>query len=208
VQDLHEEHGVEVLTGAGVTGFLGSSDVEGVLLDDARVVPADLVLVAIGADPETSWLDGAGLTIDRGVVCDATLSAAPGVVAAGDLVRFPHPLAESSVRLEHWTNAAEQGAHAVRTLLADPGAAEAFSPVPYFWSDQFDVRIQAIGLPDPGDEVIVVDGSLESRRFVSVHGREGRLVAALAFGRPRQLMSLRPLIARGARLEEATALLR
>jgi 3-phenylpropionate/trans-cinnamate dioxygenase ferredoxin reductase subunit len=207
VRTLHERHGVEVVTGTGVARFLGDEQVEGVALEDGTVVPADVVLVAIGVEPETSWLEGSGLTIDRGVVCDATLQAAPGVVVAGDLVRFPHPLAEATVRLEHWTNASEQGAHAARTLLADPDHAEAFAPVPYFWSDQFDVKIQAIGLPGPDQDVVVVEGAPESGRFVACFGREGRLVAALGFGRPRQLMGFRPLLEAGASLDEAVGLL-
>lgn len=207
VRALHERHGVQVLTGAGVAGFVGGERVEAVRLDGGALVPADAVLVAIGVDPAVAWLDGSGIVLDDGVVCDATLQAAPGVVAAGDVARFPHPLAEASVRLEHWTNAAEQGSHVATTLLAAPGRAEPFAPVPYFWSDQYDAKIQAIGLPGPDDDVVVVDGSIASGRFVACFGREARLVAALGFGRPRQLTAFRPLLQRGASLAEGVALL-
>ena len=162
------------------------------------------MLVAIGVVPETAWLTGSGLDVRDGVRCAATLLAAPGVVAAGDIARWPHPLRRGTVRLEHRTNAAEQGVHAASSLLAGPGAA-AFASVPYFWSDQFDVKIQSIGLPEPSDEVHVVAGSIAERRFVACYGRDGQLSAAIGFNSPRQLMGFRALLDRRATLEEALA---
>lgn len=207
VRTLHERHGVTVRAGVGVEGFSGAAHVEAVRLDDGTSVPADLVLVAIGAEPATDWLEGSGLALDRGLLCEATLLAGPNVAAAGDVARFPHELAEAPVRLEHWTNAAEQGLHAGRVLLAPRGDAPVFRSVPYFWSDQYDVKIQAIGLPGPDDEVVVVDGSIDEGRFVACYGREGRLIAALGFGRPRQLMAFRPLLESDATLADARMVL-
>jgi 3-phenylpropionate/trans-cinnamate dioxygenase ferredoxin reductase subunit len=221
VRELHERHGVRVLTGVAVAAFEGGDRLAGVRLerpraggsgaaatgDEERRLGADVALVAIGVRPSVSWLESSGLPLADGLVCDAALEAAPGVVAAGDVARFPHPLASAPVRLEHWTNAAEQGRHVAATLLLGDARAEPFSSVPYFWSDQFEVKIQAIGLPEPSDEVVVVDGSLESGRFVALCARGGSLVAAIGFGRPRQLMAFHPLLRRRATISEAVSLL-
>jgi NADPH-dependent 2,4-dienoyl-CoA reductase/sulfur reductase-like enzyme len=162
-------------------------------------------VVGIGVAPETDWLAGSGLSIEDGVVCDATCAAAPGVVAAGDVARWWNPLFEESMRLEHWTNAVEQGAAAAATLLAAPGAARPFAPVPYFWSDQYDVKIQSAGDVRADDEVRVVHGSTAERRFVALYGRGGRLTGALAFSRPRLLMAYRRLLGERPTFEEALA---
>ncbi|MGH9279879.1 MAG: oxidoreductase C-terminal domain-containing protein [Acidimicrobiales bacterium] len=101
------------------------------------------------------------------------------------------------MRVEHWTNATEMGDAAARTLLARAAgqAPEPYAPVPYVWSDQYGLKIQYVGHSQPDDEVMVVDGSTDDRAFVAVYGREGRIVAALAIGRPRLLMKYRGLIA-------------
>jgi len=206
VRSLHEQNGVTIRSGTGVATFVGADRLEGVTLDDGETIAADVGLVAIGVDPETRWLEGSGLVLDRGVVCDETLRAAPGVVAAGDVARFPHPLSPGTVRLEHWTNAAEHGAHAASTLLAGSRRAVPYTAVPYFWSDQFGAKIQAIGLPEPDDEIVVVAGSPQSGRFVACHGRDGVLCAVLGISMPRALMALRPLLLRRSRLADAVEL--
>jgi 3-phenylpropionate/trans-cinnamate dioxygenase ferredoxin reductase subunit len=109
------------------------------------------------------------------------------------------------MRVEHWSNAVEMGAAAAQRLLAGPGEAVDFAPVPYFWSDQYDTKIQFIGRCCPTDEVQVVDGSLEERRFVALFGRDGRLFGALGFNRPRQLMAYRKLLAAKTSFEDALA---
>jgi len=133
--------------------------------------------------------------------------AGPSIVAAGDVARWPLAGEPGPVRVEHRTNAAEQGDHAASSLLAVlAGAVPApFVTVPYVWSDQYDLKIQVIGLPQPTDEVAVVDGRLEERRFVALYGREGRVAAAVGFGHPRALMKLRPFVERHAPVEEALA---
>lgn len=185
-------------SGGGVTG---------VQLADGQVVPADAVVVGIGVAPLTGWLEGSGLTVADGVVTDGTLHAAPSVVAAGDLARWPLPGGDRSVRVEHWTNASEQGVVAARSLLAGQAGAEPYDPVPYVWSDQYEVKVQVLGLPGPDDELTVVDGSLGSQRFVAVYSRDGAVTAAVGFGRPRQLMTVRPVVQRGGKPAEAAALL-
>jgi NADPH-dependent 2,4-dienoyl-CoA reductase/sulfur reductase-like enzyme len=202
---LHVDHGVDLRLGVGVAGFEGHDRVEGVVLGDGRVVAADVVVVGIGVRPATDWLEESGLTLEDGVVCDATCLAAPGVVAAGDLARWPNPRFGESMRLEHWTNAAEQGAFVARRLLHGNGDAPVFDPVPFVWSDQYDAKIQVVGVVHGDDQVEIVEGSVADRRFVAAVGRDGRLVGAVAFNRPRPLMQLRRLVAAGVGFDDAVA---
>jgi NADPH-dependent 2,4-dienoyl-CoA reductase/sulfur reductase-like enzyme len=203
--ELHRDHGVDLRLGVGVSGFDGTKRVERVRLDDGSHVDADLVVVGVGVGPVTGWLEGSGLQIDNGVVCDETLLAAPGVVAAGDITRWPNPLFGGELmRLEHWTNASEQGVAAARRLLHGDGAApQPFAPVPFVWSDQYDRKIQTAGHFRGDDEMAVVHGSLDERRFVAVFGRAGRLVGALGFSMPAKLMQYRRLIGEQASFDAA-----
>jgi len=191
-------------------------------LSNGHVLEVDALLVGIGAAPSVAWMDGSGLDAGPdGVRCDDSLVAAPGVVVAGDLARWPAPgprgiaVPAETIRVEHRTNAAEQGDVAAGSLLANLGwiaaaAAAADEPpsytVPYVWSDQYKVKIQVLGLPRPDDEVIVVEGDPAERRFLALHGRRGRLAGVVGFARPRHVMSLRPLLERNATLDEAKAL--
>ncbi|MGZ8735250.1 MAG: oxidoreductase C-terminal domain-containing protein, partial [Acidimicrobiia bacterium] len=147
--------------------------------------------------------------IRDGVVCDSMLNAgAPHVYAAGDVARWPNPLFGEEMRVEHWTNAAEQGAAAGSNLLAEsrgePG--EAYAPVPFFWSDQYDRRIQFLGRAGPDDDVRVVAGSIEERSFLALYGRDGLLHGVLGINLPRLVMKFRPLLARRATWEDAVDL--
>jgi NADPH-dependent 2,4-dienoyl-CoA reductase/sulfur reductase-like enzyme len=195
--DVHRDHGVDLRLSSGVDAFLddGHGRVRGVELSDGTVVEADVVVVGVGVVPNTEWLEGSGLTIDNGVVCDETCLAAPDVVAAGDIARWPNRRFGESMRVEHWENAQEQGAHAARRLLGDLSP---YEPVPWFWSDQYDRKIQLAGRNRPDDEVRIVDGSIEERRFVAVYGRAGKLVGVLGMNRPRPVLQYRHLIAKGA----------
>ena len=131
----------------------------------------------------------------------------PGIVAAGDVARWPNPrFGGELMRLEHWTNAAEQGVYAAGRLLA--GGAAPFDPVPFVWSDQYDVKIQVAGVVRGDDRIEVVEGSLDEHRFAAAVGRDGRLVGGVAFNRPRLLMQLRRLIAEGKPFDDALASMR
>ena len=183
--ELHRRHGVDLRVGVGVDAFVGDSQVEGVRLTDGSQIPADLVIVGLGVTPATDWLDGSGLRIDDGVICDANgvAEGSPAdvpVVAAGDVARWWHPLYERHLRTEHWDDAGGQGAAAARTLLAAPERAEANAELPYFWSDQYDVKLQMLGVPTDYDAVEVIEGDAESWEFVAAYGRSGRTVAVLA----------------------------
>lgn len=200
--DVHRDHGVDLRLGVGVAEITGADRVERVVLSDGTRLDADVVVVGVGVIPNTEWLEGSGLEIHNGVVCDETCLAAPGVVAAGDVARWPNRLFGQSMRVEHWDNAVDQGMAAARRLLAGE-AAEPFAPVPWFWSDQYDRKIQLAGRSGSDDEVVIVTGSLEERRFAAIYGRAGRIVAVLGFNRPRHVMQCRRLIARGASWDEA-----
>ena len=177
------------------------------MLTDGTVLDADVVVVGVGVIPNTEWLEGSGLTIDNGVVCDETCLAAPGVVAAGDVARWPNRRFDEVMRVEHWDNAVEQGVHAARRLLSGD-AGEPYTPVPWFWSDQFDRKIQLAGRTRPDDQVEIVNGSIEERRFAAAYGRDGKLVGILGFNRPRQVMQYRGLMNDGASWDDAMAFAR
>jgi 3-phenylpropionate/trans-cinnamate dioxygenase ferredoxin reductase component len=203
--DLHREHGVDLRLDTGVTGFEGTDRVEAVRLTDGTAVEADVVLVGIGVAPATEWLEGSGLTLDNGVVCDATCLAAPGITAAGDVARWESPRFGRPLRIEHWEHAIQQGEAAGRRLLTDDATAEPFDPVPWFWSDQYDRKIQLAGVAAPHDRIEVVIGSVEERRFVALYGHEGAVTAVLGINRPRHVMQLRPHVEARAPFDEAVA---
>jgi NADPH-dependent 2,4-dienoyl-CoA reductase/sulfur reductase-like enzyme len=204
---LHRDHGVDLRLGVAVEAVEGDGRVERVRLADGTLIAADLLVVGIGVVPATDWLEGSGLTLADGVVCDETCLAAPGVVAAGDAARWPNPLFDGeSMRLEHWTNATEQGVFAAERLLRGDGEAQPFAPVPFVWSDQYDLKIQSVGRFNADDELRVAHGTLDERRFVALFGRAGRLVGALGFGRPRQVMQYRRMISERRTFAEALEL--
>ena len=203
--DVHRDHGVEVITGLAVESFQGTERVEKVILENGTEIEADLVIVGIGVRPNTEWLEGSGLTLDNGVLCDETCEAAPGIVAAGDVARWPNKLFNENMRVEHWDNAVEQGVFAARRLLAGVSNQESYTPTPWFWTDQFDRKIQLAGRTRSTDDIKVVTGSIEERRFATAYGREGKLVGILGFNRPRHVMQYKQLITDGASWDDALA---
>jgi 3-phenylpropionate/trans-cinnamate dioxygenase ferredoxin reductase subunit len=207
VADLHRAHGVDVRLGVGVVRITGDDGVDQIVLTDGTELDVDLVVVGVGVAPNTGWLEGSELVVDNGVVCDETCAAAPGIVAAGDVARWPNRRFDEVMRVEHWDNAVEMGAHAARTLLAQAagGAGEPYEPVPWFWSDQYDRKIQLAGRGAAGDDVEVVAGSIEERRFVAFYGRGGKVVGVLGMSMPAKVMRWRGLVEAGVAWDEALA---
>ena len=203
--DVHRRHGVDLRTGVGVDEVVGDDRLAGVRLADGATLEADLLVVGIGVVPNTDWLEGSGLTLDDGVVCDETCLAAPDVAAAGDVARWPNPRYGEVMRVEHWDNAVQQGVHAARRLLQSDEEATPYAPVPWFWTDQYDRKVQLAGRPHTDDEVRVVAGSTAEHRFAAFYGRDGRFTAALGMNRPRQVMQSKGLLDAGASWDEALA---
>jgi 3-phenylpropionate/trans-cinnamate dioxygenase ferredoxin reductase subunit len=209
--DMHRAHGVELRLGVGVDGFEGDGRIEAVRLADGTRVEADVAVVALGAIPNTDWLADSGLELQPGVVCDATLAArdAADVFCAGDVAAWPHPMADGGViRIEHWTNAAEQGAAAARNLLAAPAERTPYEAVPYFWSDQYDVKIQSVGLPARAERMTVLEATPEGDRLVLGGERGGRLVAAIGFNAARRLAFYRGRLAAMPPFDDVVAAVR
>ncbi|MEU1168155.1 FAD-dependent oxidoreductase [Streptomyces sp. NPDC005921] len=183
--ELHTERGVRLRLGNGVTGLTddGAGRVAGVRLGSGETLPADVVVVAIGAVPATDWLADSGLRLDNGVLCDATCRAADGIYAVGDVARWHHEWLGRPVRLENRTNATEQAMAVAAAILGDD---RPYAPVPYFWTDQFDAKLQVHGFLPPEAEVDVVEGDLTARRFVARYRLDGVVTGVLGWNMPKQ----------------------
>jgi 3-phenylpropionate/trans-cinnamate dioxygenase ferredoxin reductase subunit len=175
---LHRDHGVDLRLGIGVTGFAGDGVVSSVHIKGHASVPADMVLIAVGAAPNIALADVAGLKLaDGGIAVDATLrSSDPDIYAAGDVAAHDHPRYPRRVRVEHWANAKDQGTHVARNLL---GAEEPYLLRPFFFSDQYDLGCEYRGLADPTKDRLVVRGDLKSREFTAFWLRDGAVAAAM-----------------------------
>lgn len=197
VAGLHRDHGVRLEWGATVTGVSAGPPFR-VALADGRHLSADLVVAATGARPATGWLDGSGLSVRDGVRCDDTCRAAPRIVAAGDVCRWPSRTFRRELRVEHWSNAVEQGEYAGRRLHAELTAAPApppYDPVPSLWTEQYGHQAQVLGCPHPADEVTVIAGDPAERRFVAVHSRGGVVRAVAGMNWPARIRRYRDLVA-------------
>jgi NADPH-dependent 2,4-dienoyl-CoA reductase/sulfur reductase-like enzyme len=186
---LHAAGGTRLELGVGVEGLVGESAVEGVELVDGRVLPAEVVVVGIGARPVTSWLADSGLELapgHRGVVCDAVgATGRPGIVAVGDCSAWYDEDFAGPHRVEHWTSAHERGPLTAATLLGHEPPKLRGGRAPYFWSDQYGLRIQFAGTAQPGDVVTIEEGSAQERSLLAVYRRGGEPVAVLGLDRPR-----------------------
>ncbi|MEV7956798.1 FAD/NAD(P)-binding oxidoreductase [Streptomyces sp. NPDC088141] len=192
VAELHRDHGTNLRCGVPVTRLRSAGGrVTGMELGDGTTLPADVVVLALGSTPATRWLTGSGLRLGDGVLCDALCQAAPGIYAAGDVASWHNPHFGTRMRLEHRMNATEQAMAAASNLLGD---AKPFAPVPYFWTDQYDTRIQAYGIFPPAADVRIVHGDPADGYFAAAYGRRGRVVGVLGWNTPRQLRTLRRFV--------------
>ena len=199
VARVHRAEGVDVRTGVGVAEVRGSDGrVSEVRLSDDSLLPADLVVVGIGSRPATDWLVGSGVALDNGVVCDEVGRASEEHVwALGDVASWRDAVGHQ-IRVEHWSNVGDQARVMVPAMLGqEPPAVVA---VPYFWSDQYDVKIQCLGEPAPGDVVHVVED--DGRRFLAYFERDGVLSGVVGGGMPGKVMKTRAKVAARAPIGE------
>ena len=198
---LHRSEGVDVRTGVGVAGVRADDAgerVTAVELTDGTVIDADLVVVGIGSRPATDWLVGSGVALDNGVLCDEVgRTSDPHVWALGDVASWRDATGHQR-RVEHWSNVADQARILVAAALGqDPPS---LTVVPYFWSDQYDVKIQCLGEPEATDVVHLAED--DGRKFLAYYERDGVLVGVVGGGMPGKVMKARAKIAAGAPITE------
>lgn len=208
VAAVHERKGVALHTNANIAA-IGD---EGVRLVDGTLFPADVVVVGVGALPNVEWLSESGLQMENGIRCNESLqvlsvdgSVTPNIVAVGDVASWPNHRYQLDgqpevMRIEHWTNAAESAMHAAKTLLGQPSP---YEPVPYFWSDQYDAKVQFLGRTTGFDEVRVVEGSVADGSWLALYRKDQRLVGVLGVTKMRSLMRFRALLVTNASWAEA-----
>lgn len=189
---IHRDHGTDLRLGVGIQALRGADRVEEVVLADGAAIRCDLVVIGVGVAPNVDWLAGSGVALDNGVVVnEQTETSRPGVYAAGDVANWYNPLLEQRLRVEHYDNAQNQGVHAAGAML---GAREPYAPVPYFWSDQYELVLQYVGHAHPGDR-LVFRGDVAARSFVAFFlDAAGRVRAAFVVGRPRDMLPARRII--------------
>jgi NADPH-dependent 2,4-dienoyl-CoA reductase/sulfur reductase-like enzyme len=203
VRQKHAAHGVEMRPRRTVSTFHGSEGtVTGVTLDDGEHLEAQVVVVAIGSIPNTEWLEGSGLHIEDGVVCDELCRAADGVYAAGDVAQWRHPRLGLPLRLEHRMHATEQGIAAARNLL---GANVPFDPLPYFWTDFYDIKVQVFGRIGADDVMTPVSGEIGARGFTAGFVRDGVVTAVLGWNAAREIRRMSALVGEPAAALAPTA---
>ncbi|MFC0865475.1 NAD(P)/FAD-dependent oxidoreductase [Sphaerimonospora cavernae] len=206
VAALHRQADVDLRCSTTVEGFTGEAALTAARLSDGKSVEADVAILALGARPNTDWLAGSGLWIDRGLRCDQHCRAllndgspATGVVAAGDVACWPHPWVPRPIRLGHWSNAVEQAGVAARSLLRpdEPGH---YRPVPSFWSDQYGVKLRSVGFPHLAEQTRVEANDPAAGRLEISYYRAGRLVGALTAGRAARIVGYRSRLADAIRV--------
>ncbi|MGV0626417.1 NAD(P)/FAD-dependent oxidoreductase [Mycolicibacter minnesotensis] len=202
VARLHRANGVDVRSGVGVAEVRGSGRVETVVLTDGTELAADVVVLGVGSLPATEWLDGSGIEVDNGVRCDLTgRTSAPNVWALGD-VAFWRGGDGQQRRVEHWSNVVTQVRVMVPTMLGRQSLHDVAVPA-YFWSDQYDVKIQCLGEPEATDIVHIVED--DGHKFVAYYERDGVLAGVVGAGRPGKVMGARAKVAAGVPISEILA---
>ncbi len=199
---VHREHGVDIRLKTAVTGFEAGSDgrVATVATDTDKTIPADLAIIGIGILPETGLAEAAGLTIDNGIVVDdCGRTSDPDIFAAGDCTNHPNALLDRRLRLESVQNAVSQGKAAAAAMIGKPAP---YAEIPWFWSDQYDLKLQIVGLSEPGDRV-VIRGSMDEAKFSACYLRDGVFVAINCINALRDFTAAKKLVAARARPDPA-----
>jgi 3-phenylpropionate/trans-cinnamate dioxygenase ferredoxin reductase component len=200
MEGIHRDHGTEMILEDTVAAFEGTGRVERVRTYGGRRIECDFAVIGLGVEPVTEVLAGTGVEIDNGIVVDEYCRTnRGGIYAAGDVANYYHPVFGRHIRIEHWQNALKQGAAAARSML---GRGEPYEEIPWFWSDQYDHNLQYLGYHTEWDE-LVVRGSVEERDFVAFYRKDGRVLAAVALNRGRELRRSKGMIKAQHRVEAA-----
>ncbi len=195
---LHAARGVDLQCGVTIDYLDGTDRVTGVVLSDTTVIPADVVVVGVGAEPNVQWLAGSGLDVANGISCDEVgRTGVPNVSAVGDCAAWFDQAHGMHRRVEHWTGALERPAVAIAHLLGTGAVTRPVQP-PYFWSDQYGVRLQFAGASSGADRVVVEEGSTEEESFLAVFWHEDHPIGVLGVNRVRAFTRWRRTIAREA----------
>ena len=191
---LHEGRGVNIHTNTAVTGFAGDGKVQEVLCGDKRY-PADIVIVGIGIIPNTELAEAACIVCDNGIVVDDhCCTSDPNVYAAGDCTNHPNPLLDRRLRLESVPNAMDQARVSTANMLGDD---KTYAAIPWFWSDQYELKLQMVGFSADGDAQ-VLRGDMASNRFAIFYLKDGKVVAADAVNSPKEFMLCKQLVGKSA----------
>jgi len=192
---VHAEEGVNIVTEAAVEGLLGKGSVDAVQLADGTTINTDMVVIGVGVLPATELAEAAGLAVDNGIVVDEFARTSDhDIVAAGDCTNHHNPIYDRKLRLESVQNATDQARTAANTLC---GKLEAYSTLPWFWSDQYDLKLQIAGLSQGFDQVVIRGNSESGRSFAAFYFQQGRLIAVDAINRPKEFMSTKRALATG-----------
>ncbi len=199
-QRVHADHGVRILLSTGVTGFSGAGRIDGVTLDNGETLDTDVAVIGIGIVPNVELAQECGLEVYNGIVVDDHCRTNdPDIYAIGDCTWHPNALLGQCLRLESVHNAVEQAKTAAANLL---GEDVAYAQVPWFWSDQYDLKLQIAGVSQGYDEV-VVRGDPQAQAFSCLYLKEGELIAVDAVNAPRDYLQCRSLIAEHVRIDPA-----
>jgi len=198
--DIHRDHGVHLHTNEAIERFEGDTHVQRVITSTGRSIDCDFVVVGVGVAPANELAEAAGIEVDNGIVVNEYCeTSAPDVYACGDVANFFHPLLGHRLRIEHWSNAQNQGVAAAKSML---GIREPYADIPWFWSDQYELNLQYVGHAMRWDEV-VLRGDVLGRKFTAFYVEDGRLRAALTVNRHRDIRPARELIRQGVQIESA-----
>ncbi|SFF26851.1 3-phenylpropionate/trans-cinnamate dioxygenase ferredoxin reductase subunit [Fontimonas thermophila] len=198
---VHRQAGVDLRTGVQVAGFDGDAEVKRVCLSDGSTIETDFVVVGIGLIPNTELAASAGLAVDNGIVVDEyTRTADPDIYAAGDCTHHPSRFLGRYVRLESVQNAMEQGRAAARNIM---GRQEPYQMVPWFWSDQYDLKLQMVGISSGYDQLVLRGDPATQRHFAVFYLKNGRIIAADTVSRPQEFMLAKKLVAENATVDPA-----
>jgi 3-phenylpropionate/trans-cinnamate dioxygenase ferredoxin reductase subunit len=196
-EDLHRRHSVNIRVNATARAFIGDPEATHVVLDDGTTIAADLIVVGVGLIPNVELAEDSGLRVDNGIFVDEfARTSDPDILAVGDCTNHPSEFAGGRLRLESVQNAVEQGRHAASTLM---GAPKPYQTVPWFWSDQYDIKFQMVGLID-GYEALVLRGDANDCSFSAFFLRSGRVVAVHSINRPQDFLIGKKLVAAHARV--------